>query len=160
MTMTLAAAAVFLMSAGPAASAEPIPVQLAITSPQNQTLLMSQDPLTRQILSQLTQENGGVKAVVRVANGQSVELRSPEPEGARNSDSLQQNGETAIPVLTPHPDLVKETKAQTPAKRKPAKKASEQLKGLKNQGSKQEWESSKAKEPKPQPVSTVEPGLY
>ncbi|MBI4679177.1 MAG: hypothetical protein HY748_16500 [Elusimicrobia bacterium] len=177
--LVLTAGAACVVCAGPtpaleAQAAEPAPVQLTVTSPQNQTLLMSQDPLTRQILQQLTKENGGVKAVVRVANGQGVELRVPEL-GAQGKDAngLQQGDPGAIPVLTPHPDLVKETKAAAPTKRKPAKKATDQLKTLQKQGRKQDWESqvpglgqgqgpgfkpgasSGAKQPAP-----VEPGLY
>ncbi|MFA6316025.1 MAG: hypothetical protein WC943_01290 [Elusimicrobiota bacterium] len=147
-------------AASSAFSAEPAPVQLALASSQNQTLLLSQDPLTKQILSQLTKENGGVKAVVRAANGSGVELASTEPASNQEDSRARASGNAAIPALTPHPDLVKKTKAAAPAKRKPARKASEQLKVLKDQGKKQSWESSKPSEPKDQPAVQAENDIY
>lgn len=158
-TLILVGAAALIALVRHAQAAEPAPVQLAITSPQSQTLLVSQDPLTRQILQQLTKENGGVKAVVRTADGQSEELHVPEapPQnfaGAALADA------SAIPVLTPLPELVRETKPQAPAKKKPAKKASDQLKTLQKQGPKQDWEAAKDSQPKAKQPAPVEPGLY
>ncbi|MBI5623895.1 MAG: hypothetical protein HY924_08965 [Elusimicrobia bacterium] len=157
----LAGIAVCGASAGSTFSAEPAPIQLSITSPQNQTLLLSQDPLTRQILQQLTKENGGVKAVVRVANGEGVELSAPEPDPVKQAAGARKAGKDSVPVLTPHPGLVKETRTKAKAgKRKPVKKASEQLKKLDREGAKQDWESSNTPEPKAQPSVEAVSDIY
>ncbi|MFI5361697.1 MAG: hypothetical protein ACHQ49_06985 [Elusimicrobiota bacterium] len=39
-------------------------------------MILGNDPLSRQILSSTSQENGGVTAAVRVGTGQSVELKT------------------------------------------------------------------------------------
>jgi hypothetical protein len=66
-----------LLAAAPAAPAFGGPA----SSAHKESDLASQDPLMRQILHrQLTQNNGGITAAVRIASGQSIELQMPELE--------------------------------------------------------------------------------
>jgi len=70
------------------------------------------DLLTKQILLKAAQENGGVTAVVRVATGQSIELKVSEAE--------------ALAPLKPAEGLV--AKAEKPKAKKPSRRAVVQLK--------------------------------
>ena len=80
-------------------------------SVQNNPALASEDPLTRQILRQVTQPTGSVKTFVRVASGQSIELKSVELEleplsGARGAGSAAssrdpRSGLSVAPGLLP-----------------------------------------------------------
>lgn len=86
--------------------------------------LLSSDPLSREILAKTARENGGVTAVVRVASGQVVELKLG---GVSSSTAtLAPAADPANLALKTAADLA--AKPAKPAKRKPVKKAVDQLK--------------------------------
>ncbi|MBI5209467.1 MAG: hypothetical protein HY927_05770 [Elusimicrobia bacterium] len=135
-------------NAAPALLADAGQAAVQLPTPHSQTILASQDPLTRQIISQLTKENGGVKAVVRIASGQGVEMRLGDASSLpAQAGQAKQTDLAAIPAITPDPELAKQSKGPA-RKRKPIKKASEQLKAIEKQSA--GWgEGAKASPKKP-----------
>jgi hypothetical protein len=97
--------------------------------------MLSQDPLIDQIRRrQITQADGGVRAVVRIASGQSIELTvtdlgsAPLP-GLRDS----------LKPLKPAPGLLPPALKAPPARHSDVRRPSEQLKAIERQGPRQSW---------------------
>jgi hypothetical protein len=82
--------------------------------------VISQDPLTRQIMLSLTQPNGGVRSFTATANQKTIELLQP------GADPLQ--------PLKPVEGLVKQTLVKVPSKGKTPIKAFPQLKTAADKG--------------------------
>lgn len=129
-----------LAAAAAPCRAEPAPGGFSL--PSAQQAVVNQDPLMSQIFRrQLTQKNGGVTAVVRVATGQSVELQVPELEMALSGAAApsQASASAAAKALNVHSDLAPKTPAKA-AKRRAPKAASEQLKDVHKKG----WDEKNA----------------
>lgn len=111
-----------------------------LVSAETPSSMAGQDPLMRQILHrQLTQNNGGVTAAVRIATGQSIELHVNEPitgvsdlKDAPISAKLAAGGDP-LASLKPAAGLMA-TATETPTSKKDIKKANEQLKTLQGKG--------------------------
>ncbi len=113
-----------------------------ISSPQTASTAISEDPLTRQIRRRkLTQPNGGIRAVVRIASGQSIELKIvdldlpsvAELRDAPSSGSSQGSLKGPIPAEGLGPQERWEASKRSRALRK----AAEQLEKLHEQGLRQ-----------------------
>lgn len=106
----------------------------------NPSALASQDPLMRQILHrQLTQNNGGVTAAVRVATGQSIELQVTYVPADLKDALTSHTAPSGDPLsgLKPIEGLVPAA-GKTAAKKKDVKAAAEQLNALQGKG-KTKW---------------------
>ncbi len=131
--------------------AETGPFENHLRSIHNQSAIVSQDPLMRQILHrQLTRKNGGVTSVVRLATGQVIALKVVE----LNGQPIQGRAQAADPgKITPyglktHPNLIKaEKKVSVPTKK--AIKAGKQVKILKEQGRTQKWSGGSRRKTRP-----------
>lgn len=109
------ALSVCLMLAAAAASAEGLPQAIG------------NDALTRQILMKAVQENGGVTAAVRLATGQSIELKLADVSSPlAGAAALAPAAKSAALTLSPAQGLqVKTEKTKT---KKPSRSAAAQLK--------------------------------
>lgn len=95
---------------------------------------VSQDPLAEQIrLRQLTEPNGGVTAVVRLADGQALPLQLAgldQPLGAALPDAGR-SGTSALKPLRVHPGLLPRGRAAEKRSGRELKAASKQLRRIK-----------------------------
>lgn len=110
--------------------------------------LVNQDPLTWQIQHKLaTQPDGGVTSFVGLPTGQSIKLESVElgaqPLNGSADTKKMQPGDPAAGLKTHAGLLPKEDRGTK--NRRPAKKASEQLKVIEKQGSRQDWGEGRAR---------------
>lgn len=116
----------------------------SLSAAQGNPALVSQDPLMQQMRRrQLTQPNGGVTAVVRIASGQVIELKlvdlDIEPvSGPKDGLSPGAAAPNALRGLDPHPGLA-DREGKNSRKNRPIKRASEQLKVLEDEGTRQDW---------------------
>jgi len=92
----------------------------ASATAQASPTVISQDPLTRQIILSLTQPNGGVRSFTATANQKTIELLPP------GSDALQ--------PLRPTEGLVKPDLVKVPGKNKARVRAYPQLKAAADKG--------------------------
>lgn len=92
----------------------------ASATAQASPTVISQDPLTRQIILSLTQPNGGVRSFTATANRKTIELL---PSGAE-----------ALQPLKPVEGLVKPDLVKVPGKNKSRVRAYPQLKAAADQG--------------------------
>jgi hypothetical protein len=125
---------------GQPAAAVPFPV---MATASKDSALASQDPLMRQILyRQITQDNGGITAAVRVASGKSVVLpvEAIEPKPSDEAPLLAAAQADPSGALTPIAGLQPAKGQPTPTgKSSTVKKPVDQLKALAKQGTKQNW---------------------
>lgn len=109
--------------------------------------LVNQDPLMTQIFrKQLTLPNGGIKGYAAPRSGPAIELEMGEMAvgGSRQPAELSVPAKDLAAGLATHPEL-KPKGTKTPAKKKPLKAASEQLKKIEVQGDGQDWGEARRK---------------
>ena len=136
-----------MLMATPAAPAlgEPGPSSPVPVSPSKESAMASQDPLMRQILHrQLTQRNGGITAAVRIASGQSIEIKLPDVD-AKPTEELKDalnSGSSGDPLagLKPEAGLVARQKQPAAADGPKAAKPKAQLKVIEK--SRKDWGDS------------------
>lgn len=95
----------------------------------------AQDPLSRQIFTrQITQDNGGVTAAVRVGSGQAVELKLIDVNAAPAELKDAVADPKALTGLPTASGLTPAKATRKAAKKRPARRASEQLKAVRRAG--------------------------
>ena len=87
--------------------------------------MLGNDPLSRQILTKTAQPNGGVTGAVRVASGQTIELKLADASSSSFAVRMAPAASSPVVMLKPAAGLAPKTKAK--AKKAP-RRAADQLK--------------------------------
>ncbi len=114
----------------------------------SQTALFSQDPLTREILQrQVKDQDGGLRTAVLLPSGQTLELKSPDLAPLTGKPSLEPAAQGPEALKT-HPKLLPAGRA---GRRKPVKKAADQLRAIAGPGKGHDWGDAPKAAPEPAP---------